>query len=191
MRRIMVLGACLLIASVVFAHVTPNVQLLNRGDFTKSSLAGAVTFSEIQLQIGTSDMAAIKKATRWTPSGEDVKMYAGRDAQAQIVGTAVFVWMPSEHGPVGIGVAFDRSGRILRADVTDVGTEPLVWVRPLLKSGGMSAFQGLLPDQAPNHAQIAPDVSGGMNRYYAEVIAQGVIRAQALELIALVTEKEK
>jgi hypothetical protein len=185
MRRVIPAGACLLVSSLVLAHVTPNVQLVNRGEFTKSSLAGAVTFTEMHLQIGVSDMADIRKAMQWTPSEEDVKVYAGHDAQGQVVGTAVFVWMPSEHGPVGIGVAFDHSGKILRTDVTDVGTEPLVWVRPLLKSGGMSPFLGLLPDQTPDPEKIAPDVSGRMNRYYAEVIAQGVQRAQALERIAI------
>jgi hypothetical protein len=185
MRRALVAGACLFASGLVLAHVTPNVQLVNRGEFTKSSLASAVTFSERRLQIDAPDLAAIRKATHWTPSEEDVKMYAGRDAQGNLVGTAAFVWMPSEHGPVGIGVAFDRSGRILKAEVTDVGTEPLVWVRPLLHSGGMTAFQGLLPDQAADPGRIAPDVTGRMNRYYAEVIARGVFRAQALERISL------
>jgi hypothetical protein len=185
MRRVVVAAACLLVSGLVLAHVTPNIQLVNRGEFTKSSLAGAVMFSEIQLQIGASDMATIREATRWTPSEEDVRMYAGRNAASQLVGTAVFIWMPSEHGPVGIGVAFDRSGRVLRTDVTDVGTEPLAWVRPLLKSDGMSAFQGLLLDQAPDPARVAPGVTGRMNRYYAEVIAAGVVRTQALERVAL------
>ena len=44
MRRVIAVGACLLVSGLVLAHVTPNVQLVNRGEFTKSSLAGAVRF---------------------------------------------------------------------------------------------------------------------------------------------------
>jgi hypothetical protein len=134
--------------------------------------------------IGGPDMAAIKKATGWTPSEEDARIYIGRDALGKLAGSVAFIWMPSEHGPVGIGVAFDPDGTIIAADVTDVGTEPLAWVRPLLEAHGLDGCRGLRLDQAPEPAKIAPGVNGQMNRYYAEVIANGVERAQSLERVS-------
>jgi hypothetical protein len=187
MRRLILVFGTLILAIPGFAHVTPNVQLVKRGEFIQESLPAAVKFSEKQLMIGGPDMAAIKKATGWAPSEEDAKIYVGRDAQGRVVGSAVFVWMPSEHGPVGIGVAFDASGTILNAVVTDVGTEPLAWVRPLLGAEGLGIYRGLRTGQAPDPSRIAPGVSGHMNRYYAEVIAHGVMRAQALERVSLST----
>jgi hypothetical protein len=168
-----------------FAHVTPNVQLLKRGDFVQQSLAEATRFFEQKLAFGAADVAAIKASTHWTPSEEDVKVYLGRDDQHRLIGSAVFVWVPSEHGPVGVAVAFDPAGRVLRAAVTDVGSEPLAWVRPLLAGDGLAAFAGLPLDASLDPAKVAPAVRGTMSRYYAEVIAQGVARAQAIERVAL------
>ncbi len=185
-RGLMTAGA-LLAAGVLAAHVTPNVQLVPRGRFIKTNLPGAARFFEKTLMIGGPDMAAIKQATGWTPTEEDARIYVGRDAAGTPVGSAAFVWMPSEHGPVGIGVAFDPAGRVLAADVTDVGTEPLAWVRPLVEAGGMKSFAGLPLDAKPDPARVAPSVEGSMARYYAEVIARGVGRAQALERVSLQT----
>jgi hypothetical protein len=167
------------------AHVTPNVELVKRGEFVQQSLGGASRFFEQRLAFGAADVAAIRGRTGWTPSEEDAKVYLGRDAQGRLVGSAVFVWMPSEHGPVGIAAAFDPAGRILRAAVTDIGSEPLGWVRPLLAGDGMAAWGGLPLDARPEPGKLAPAVAGRMSRYYAEVIAQGVERAQAVARVSL------
>ena len=172
-------------ATPAAAHVTPNVELLKRGEFVKQSLPAAAQFFEQQLAFGPADAAAIKSRTGWTPSEEDVKVYLGRDAGKRLAGSAVFLWVPSEHGPVGVAVAFDSKGKILQAAVTDVGSEPLAWVRPLLQGDGMAAFSGLPLDARPEPAKVAPAVTGNMSRYYAEVIAEGVTRAQAVERVSL------
>jgi hypothetical protein len=169
------------------AHVTPNVQLVQRGAFVQKSLPAASKFFEKHLDLGSADLAAVRRATGWTPSQEDTKVYVGRDAGGALVGTVVFIWTPSQHGPVSVAVAFDPSGKVLRATVTDVGSEPLSWVQPLLDAGGMEALAGLAPDQKPDPAAIAPAVKGRMSRYYAEVIARGVERAQAIERVAAAT----
>jgi hypothetical protein len=177
--------AAAITATPTLAHVTPNVVLLKRGEFVKQSLPAATDFFEQKLAFGGADAAAIKSRTRWTPSEEDVKVYLGRDAEKRLVGSALFLWVPSEHGPVGVAVAFDPAGKILRAAVTDAGSEPLAWVRPLVQADGMTAFAGLPLDATPDPAKVAPGVSGKMSRYYADVIAEGVARAQAVERVSL------
>jgi hypothetical protein len=172
-------------ATPALAHVTPNVTLLKRGEFVKQSLPAASELFEQRLAFGAADAAAIKSRTGWTPSEEDVKVYVGRDAQKRLVGSAVFLWVPSEHGPVGVAAAFDPTGKVVQAAVTDAGSEPLAWVRPLLQDGGMAALAGLPLDASPDPAKIAPAVTGRMSRYYAEVIAGGVARAQAVERVSL------
>lgn len=191
MRRMFAAAAVLATASALPAHVTPNIPLVKRGEFIRANLPGAVKFFEKRLMIGGPDMAEIKKATDWTPSEEDARIYVGKDSGGRAVGAAAFVWMPSEHGPVGIGVAFEAAGRIVRADVTDVGTEPLAWVKALLDAGGMAAFAGLPLGRTPDPTMVAPSVTGRINRYYAEVIARGVARAQALEQVSLATAPEQ
>ncbi|HEX4497154.1 MAG TPA: hypothetical protein VIE43_15885 [Thermoanaerobaculia bacterium] len=185
----LVLTLAMLSTVPALAHVTPNVELLKKGDFVQQSLPGASQYLEKKLAIGGSDLAAIKKGTGWTPSEEDVRIYVGRDRQGALIGTVVFLWIPSEHGPVGVGVAFDPAGAILRAEVTDVGSEPLAWVRPLLASNGMSAFAGLPLATPPDSAKLSPAATGRMSRYYAEVIADGVKRAQAIERVARETDR--
>ncbi len=172
-------------AAPAAAHVTPNVQLLKRGEFVKQSLAAATQFFEQSLAFSPADAAAIKGRTKWTPSAEDVRVYLGRDAGKRLVGTAIFLWVPSEHGPVGVAVAFDPAGKVLQAAVTDVGSEPLAWVRPLLAGDGLAAFAGLPLEATPDPAKVAPAVTGNMSRYYAEVIAEGVARGQAVEQVSL------
>ncbi len=184
-------AAAAIAAAPALAPVTPNVVLLKRGEFVKQSLPAATDFFEQKLAFGGADAAAIKSRTRWTPSEEDVKVYLGRDAEKRLVGSALFLWVPSEHGPIGIAVAFDPAGKILRAAVTDAGSEPLAWVRPLVQADGMTAFAGLPLDAAPDPAKVAPAVTGKMSRYYAEVIAEGVTRAQAVERVALAAARPK
>ncbi len=173
--------ALVLVAAAARAHVTPNVQLLARGDFIKATLAGATKFFEKPVVLDGAQRSALRQATGWDASAEDTKVYVGRDDGGGLVGIVLFLWMPSQHGPVGIAAAFDVDGKLLRADVTDVGSEPLDWVRPLLANGGLTELAGLSLDEHPAATKIGPGVTGRMSRYYAKVIADGVARAQALE----------
>jgi hypothetical protein len=171
------------------AHVTPNVELMKKGEFIQQSLPGATRFFEEKLVLSSEDRAAIRLATGWAPGEDDAKVYVGRDAQGRRIGTVAIVWMPSQHGPVGVGIAFGPDGKLLRTAVTDVGSEPLAWVRPLLEGDGLAPWSGLALDAKPDPLKIAPAVTGAMNRYYAEVIAGAVGRGQALVRVSLATEK--
>jgi hypothetical protein len=172
-----VIGLCFALA--LEAHVTPNVVLVRRGDFVKESLSGATKFFEKTL--GAPAVVAVRAATGWTPSGEDAKVYVGREDSGRLVGSVVFLWVPSQHGPVSLGVAFSPDGKIRRATVLEVGTEPLAWVRPLLVDGSLPGVEGLTLSQAPDPSRIGPLASGAMSRYYARVIAEGIARAQSVE----------
>jgi hypothetical protein len=178
MSRFTMALAVFSVSSFALGHVTPNVTLVRRGDFVKQALPGASQYFE-QFLDDPKAIASVRAATNWSPTAEEARIYVGRDEQGRQMGRVVFLWLPSEHGPVGIAVAFDGEGRILRAAVTDVGTEPLVWVRPLLDRLG--ALSGLGLDAIPEAAGLATDASGRMVRYYAEVIIGGVRRTQAIE----------
>jgi hypothetical protein len=170
-----------LCAAAALAHITPNVQLVKRGEFLKESLPGAEHYFEKQLMLSGSAGAAIRQATGWSPTSEDTRMYVGRNGKGELVGSVVFLWIPSEHGPVGLAVAFDPQGTIRRAAVTDVGSEPLAWVRPLIDAGGLQSFVGLGQGEKPDPSRVAPAVTAPMSRYYAQILAQGVARAQEVE----------
>jgi hypothetical protein len=178
MSRFTAAVAVFSVSYFALGHVTPNVTLVRRGDFVKQAVPGASQYFE-QLLDDPKAIAFVRAATSWSPTAEEARIYVGRDEQGRILGRVVFLWLPSEHGPVGIGVAFDGGGRILQVAVTDVGTEPLVWVRPLLDHLG--ALSGLGPDSVPDQAGLAADGSGRMVRYYAEVIIGGVRRSQAID----------
>jgi hypothetical protein len=184
MRKSLAALAALCVATAALAHITPNVELIKKGDFLKQTLPGATKFFERRLMIAGADGAAIKQATGWTPTEEDTKVYVGRDEKGGLVGSVVFLWMPSQHGPVGVAVAFDPAGVVRRVAVTDVGTEPLAWVRPLLDGDGLKSLQGLGPTAAPDAARLAPAGAGAMTRYYAEVVAGAVARAQRVQALA-------
>lgn len=172
-----------LVALAGRAHITPNVELVRRGEFLKASLPAATGFFEKQFMISGADGAAIRNKTGWAPSEEDTRVYVGRDAQGHLAGTVVFLWVATQHGPMGIAAAFDPRGTLMRAAVTDVGSEPLAWVRPLIDARGPDALAGLAPGARPDPALIAPGVTGRMSRYYAGIIADGIARAQAMEIL--------
>ena len=109
MRKGILFAAALTVALVLKAHVTPNVVLVRRGDFVKASLPGATRFFEKAFSAPA--LAAVRSETGWMPSGDDTKIYVGREESGRLVGTVVFLWMPSQHGPAGIGVAFGPDGR--------------------------------------------------------------------------------
>ncbi len=163
----------------VFAHVSPNVTLVRRGDFVKQALSGATQFFEKALSPGA--VSSVRASTGWTQSAEEAKVYVGRVSGGGLAGTVVFLWMPSQHGPVGIAAAFGPDGKILQATVTDIGTEPLAWVRPLLRNGRLGGVEGLALSVVPDPAKIADGVPGNMSGYYARVIADGIACAQAIE----------
>ena len=186
MRKTLLLGAAaLLAAAAARAHITPNVELVRRGDFLKQALPGASKYFEKHLMISGPDGEAIRRATNWTPTEEDTRVYVGRDDKGDLVGSVVFLWVPSQHGPLGVAVAFSRDGAIRRAAVTDVGSEPLAWVRPIVDARRLDALAGLSPDSAPDASRIAPTDAGAMTRYYAGVIAEGIRRAQRVMAVAL------
>lgn len=185
MRKTLRALAALGFAAAALGHITPNVELVRKGDFLKEALAGATKFFERRLMISGPDGAAIREATGWSPSEEDTKVYVGRDEKGRLAGSVVFLWMPSQHGPVGVAVAFDPARAVRRVAVTDVGSEPLAWVRPLLEGKGLKALEGLPANSAPEAARLAPPDAGAMTRYYARVIADAVVRAQRVAGVAL------
>ena len=187
MRKFVLWAIGFSFALALEAHVTPNVVLVRRGDFVKESLAGAAKFFEKTL--GAPAVAAVRADTGWTPSGEDAKVYVGREDSGRLVGSVVFLWIPSQHGPVSLGVAFSPDGKIRRATVLEVGTEPLAWVRPLLVDGSLPGVEGLALSQAPDPSRIGPLATGAMSRYYARVIAEGIGRAQSVEKSSVGSEK--
>lgn len=181
----LVLAAALTLAALpVAAHVTPNVELVKKGELIRQSLPAASKFFEEKLSLSPAQLAAVKKATGWTPNPDEAKLYVGRDGQGALVGRIALLWIPSMHGPMGVAVVFDPHGKILRVAVTDIGSEPLAWVRPLL-DGGLAVLDGLPADAAPDPAKIAPGVTNSMSRYFAKVISDAVVRAQALERVLL------
>jgi hypothetical protein len=188
-RSLAALAVALAPAVPALAHVTPNIELVKKGEFVRESLPGAAHFFQESLALSPGDRATVRRATGWEPSDEDAKVYVGRDGDGRRVGTVALVWVPSQHGPVGVATAFEADGKVRRVAVTDAGSEPLIWVRPLLDAGGLAAFSGLPLDARPDPAKVAPQVEGRMNRYYAEVVAQAVARAQALERLSLATGK--
>jgi hypothetical protein len=183
MRSRLLVLAALALPGAALAHVTPNVTLIRRGDFAKEALPNAANLFEETLGLSAEDRAAIEHATHWSPDAEDTKAYVGRDAAGHLVGRVLFLWLPSQHGPVAIAAAFGADGTLEKTAVTDVGTEPLAWVRPLLSNGLVAGFCGLAPRAEPDASRIVPEGAGQMTKYYAGVIADGVRRAQALERV--------
>ena len=167
------------------AHVTPNIQLVPRGQFLREGLPGAARFFEKTISLNTEQSGQLKRETGWAPKRENTRVYVGRDSAGQSVGTVAFLWMAWEHGPVGVGVAFDRDGTVTRVEVTDAAEEPLVWLRPIIAEGGLRCFTGLPLSKEPAPEAVTMHHAGPMSRFCARVLCEAVSRAQALERVML------
>jgi hypothetical protein len=177
MKRLIALVASLLVAFSAAAHVSPIVQIVQKGEFVRAALTEASAFFEHKLDRNSEALRRLAATIGWQPTAQEIKIYVGRDEQQQLVGSVVFLRVPSEHGPVGLGVAFDTGGSVLRCAVTEVGSEPLTWVRALIDGGALESIRGAGAGREIDAAALAPQVDGRMSRYYAEVIAEGVERA--------------
>jgi hypothetical protein len=179
MRKAILAFSLLSFAPTADAHLTPNVSLVRRADFLRQAFPSAPQFFEKVLEGHAA--SSIGKTGGSRASGEDARVYVARTADGKLLGTAVFIWVPSQHGPVGLGAAFDAEGRLHSAAVTDIAAEALAWVRPLLTESRLDSITGLEPGQSPEPDHIAPAGAGVMTRYFAKVIAEGIRRAQAIE----------
>ncbi len=183
MRKAPLFLLLLSFSAAAAAHVSPNVTLVRRGDFLRQAFPDAAGFFEKALERPPAGKEL--HGAGWRSSSDEARIYVARTAEGKVTGTAVFLWIPSQHGPIGIGVAFDAEGAVRQAAVTDVGAEPLAWVRPLLVRNRVDGLAGLRLNTAPDPNRLAPAGAGTMTRYYAKVVAEAVSRAQAIERAAL------
>jgi hypothetical protein len=163
------------------AHPTPKVVLVKHADFIRQSLSGATQYFVRTINIGKEDLAAIRKASDFTPTDPDVQFYLGQGQDGKAVGTTLFQQVDTPHGPLEVGLAFGPDGAITRADVTTATVETKPWVQEAIGTGLMKQFAGLRPGDDPRKA--LDGMKGrlsGMSEYMAELIATAVGRGQVL-----------
>jgi hypothetical protein len=162
-------------------HPTPKVVLVKHADFIRQSLSGATQYFVRTVSIGKGDLAAIRKASDFTPSDPDVQFYSGQSQDGKTVGVTLFQQVDTPHGPLEVGLAFGPDGALTRADVTTATVETKPWVQEATGTGLMRRFAGLRQGDDPRKA--LEDANGrlkGMSEYIAELIATAVGRGQVL-----------
>jgi hypothetical protein len=170
------LGAAMLGAA---AHPSPKVVLVKHADFIRETLTGATQYFVRTVDIGKDDLAAIRRASDFTPDEPDVQFYLGQGGGGAAVGVVLFQQVDTPHGPIEVGLAFGPDGAIRRAMVTTATVETKPWVQEAVASGMMDRLAGMRPGDDPRTA-VAGGKLGGMPQYMAELIATAAGRGLVL-----------
>jgi hypothetical protein len=163
------------------AHPTPKVVLVKHADFIRQTLPSAQQFFVRTVSIGKEDLAAIRKASDFTPDDPDVQFYLGQSEDGKTVGVVLFQQVDTPHGPIEVGLAFGPSGSIAHAQATTATVETKPWVQEAVATGLMDRFVGMRQGDDPHKALQGLDGRlGALPRYMAELIATAVGRGLVL-----------
>jgi hypothetical protein len=163
------LGLVVLAASVTAAHVTPPVVLASDRDAVVGLLSGSRRYFVREVRLSPADREAIQKQSGWTPDEDFYRFYIGRDDQARLVASTIFMTEYTVHGPVRVAVGLGPDGKVKGAQVVELTEETYPWVKPLLDSGGQYA--------RPDRARAAGD---SMTQFYGQIIDSLIQRAAIL-----------
>ena len=159
------------------AHPTPKVVLVKHADFIRQSITGARQYFVRTVSIGKEDLAAIRKASDFTPSDPDMQFFLGQGDGGASVGVALFQQLDSPHGPIEVGLTLGPDGTVAHAVVTTATVETKPWVQEAIATGLMDKFVGMRQGDDPRKAlQAVGGKLGGMPEYMAELIATAVGR---------------
>jgi hypothetical protein len=190
-----ILGAALLLAhpaappsSAPTSHPTPKVVLIKHADFIRQSVTGARQYFVRTVDIGKDDLAAIRKASDFTPEDPDVQFYLGQGDGGATAGVVLFQQIDTPHGPLEVGLAFGPDGKIAHTMVTTATVETKPWVQQAIAAGLMDKFTGMRAGDDTRKALDGLKLDG-MPQYMAELVATAVGRGMVL-YSTLYKEKE-
>ena len=171
-------GLC--IASLAWAHITPPVVLMTERQAVVAMLEGASSYSVREVRLSPEQRQTLRERWGWQPAEDFHRFYLGRDAQEQLVGTAVFMTDFTIHGPVRVAVGITPDGTIGKAAVMEMTQETHKWVKALVERQFADRYIGQgLGDFDPSAGMEDADLTS-MSRFYAEVIANLIRKGLAL-----------
>ncbi len=162
------------------AHPTPKVVLMKHADFIRQTVPGARKYFVRTVTIGKEDLAAIRKASDFTPDDPDVQFYLGQDESGATAGVVLFEQINTPHGPIEVGLTFGPDGAVASAVVTTATVETKPWILKAEASGLMKKFAGMRKGDDPLKVLQGVAGLGAMPQYVAELIATAVGRGLAL-----------
>ena len=161
------------------AHPSPKVVLIKHADFIRQTIPAKGYFVRT-VTIGKDDLAAIRKASGYTPDDPDVQFFLGQDGDGKTTGVALFQQVDTPHGPIEVGLTFGPNGAIASAVVTTATVETKPWVQEAIASGFMKGFVGMRQGDDASKALGGTQRLSGMPQYMAELIATAVGRGLVL-----------
>ncbi len=173
------LSMALAAALGAMAHPSPKVVLVKHADFIRQTIPAKGYFVRT-VTIGKADLAAIRKASDYTPDDPDVQFFLGQDGDGRTIGVALFQQVDTPHGPIEVGLTFGPDGAIANAVVTTATVETKPWVQEAIASGFMKGFVGMRQGDDPRKALSGNQRLSAMPQYMAELITTAVGRGLVL-----------
>lgn len=169
-----------LAASMTAAHVTPPVVLASDRDAVVGQLSGSRRYFVREVRLSAEERQAVEKQSGWTPDEDFYRFYVGRDDQARLVASTIFMTEYTVHGPVRVAVGLGPDGKVKGAQVVELTEETYPWVKPLIDQDFAREYigQGSTGRYAlTDRTRAAGD---SMTQFYGQVLASLIQRAAIL-----------
>lgn len=163
----------------VQAHVTPNIKLISTKDALIRLLPQGKLFLK-DVSLSDEQMASLKNQGNWSSHENSYQFFVVRDNDNSLKGTAVFITEYTRHGPIVLAIGLDQDGSILGALITDVQTEAMEWIGPLLRTNFLDKFRGLKDNYTFTLNQNWKPGTSPITKSFALKIANAVKRSGQL-----------
>lgn len=178
------LSLWLLIAATAQAHVTPNVKLLTTREAVSRLLPANGKLFMKNVALSPEQTEQLEAKGNWDGSDTEYQFFVSRDENHRVLRAAILMTEHSRHGPMVVAVGLSPEGKVTDAVLTDIQTEPMEWVGPLLRAHYLSSFQGKGAEIDLTLADHWKQGTTEMAQAYAVLLANAVKRsAQLFELV--------
>src|ERR1043166_12870 len=172
-----------LAAGVASAHMTPPVVLHSERDVVAAATRGAAKLAVREIRLNDAEREEVARRSGWRPAAGVQRFYVGRDESGKLVSAVTFLSEFTIPGPVRVGVALGRDGKVRDVQVVELTEETNAAFKPLLDRGFAKELVGASarPALPASAATLEPQ---SISRFYAQIVTDMVGRAVVLYDVA-------
>lgn len=181
-KIIMILLGCLFLSWAApnpgSAHRTPVIKLASVKEAIHRMFPQQKLFLK-EVDLTDRQVEALESYGNWDSVDTHHKFFVSRGQDHSLKRAAVFMNEFTRHGNIVLAVAFDAKGRVVDVLITDIQSEILGWVEPLLNKNYTQTFRG-----KNSGMDLSLDskwkTSSSMTQTYALIIANAVKKSAQL-----------
>lgn len=165
--------------NTAWGHVTPSIRLHTTREMIQQLLPKGELFVK-EVTLNPEQKARLQALDNWDTRTDQFKFYISRDKNNRLQRAVISMVEFTRHGPMVMAVAFDANGQVQDVLLTDIQSEPLTWVDPILKSTYIQELRGKDSNMSLTLESKWQEKFTGVSRYFALTIANVVKKSAQL-----------